>query len=127
MLKRSLLLLTLLTSQGMASEFDLKATMQHMKLEFIHAAEAQTVEEMRESMTTFNALLQASHQANYPDEKRSHYLEGFEKIGGIVESVDRQLEQGNLEEAKKQLKSIDELRMEYHDKRNPSIWSKLFG
>ena len=127
MLKRSLLLLTLLTSQGMAAEFDLKATMQQMKLEFIHAVEAQTVEEMSESMASFNALLQASHQASYPDEKRSLYLEGFEKIGGVVNSVERQLEQGNLEEAKKQLESIDELRVEYHDKRNPSIWSKLFG
>ncbi|NMS18983.1 cytochrome b562 family protein, partial [Vibrio parahaemolyticus] len=25
------------------------------------------------------------------------------------------------------LREIDSLREEYHDKRNPSIWSKLFG
>ncbi|HGY0699729.1 TPA: cytochrome b562 family protein, partial [Vibrio cholerae] len=25
------------------------------------------------------------------------------------------------------LKTVDDLRIEYHDKRNPSIWKRLFG
>jgi soluble cytochrome b562 len=25
------------------------------------------------------------------------------------------------------LREVDSLRLEYHDKRNPSIWKKLFG
>jgi soluble cytochrome b562 len=41
--------------------------------------------------------------------------------------VEAKLDAGNLEAAKQELKLVDDLRVEYHDKRNPSIWSKLFG
>ena len=44
-----------------------------------------------------------------------------------IDSVEAKLETGDLDAAKAELKMVDDLRVEYHDKRNPSIWSKIFG
>ncbi|MBA5764013.1 cytochrome b562 family protein [Vibrio sp. 404] len=127
MIRSVLILTTLVTTQVIASDYDLKSAMKQMKLDFKHAAEAQTVEEMQQAMVNFNQLLDASKQAQYPDEKKALYMEGFEKLTITINGINQELEQGDLQGAKQQLKVIDDLREEYHDKRNPSIWSKLFG
>ncbi|EKM31937.1 cytochrome b562 family protein [Vibrio harveyi] len=44
-----------------------------------------------------------------------------------LDKIEADLDAGKLQEAKDQLREIDSLREEYHDKRNPSIWSKLFS
>jgi len=127
MIRSILIFASLVATQAIASDYDLKTAMKQMKLDFKHAAEAQTVEDMQQAMSSFNQLLDASKQAQYPDEKKALYMEGFEKLTLTIDGINQELEQGDLQGAKQQLKVIDELREEYHDKRNPSIWSKLFG
>lgn len=127
-LRRTLLLaMTIFAAQSYASSFDMKSAMNEMKLNFKHAAEAQNVEEMSTAMTSFNRVIAQLQSASFPTEKQVLYTQGFEQLNLVVEGVEKQLEQGNLEQAKAQLKAIDDLRVEFHDKRNPSIWSKLFG
>ena len=127
MIRSILIFASLVATQAIASDYDLKTAMKQMKLDFKHAAEAQTVEDMQQAMSSCNQLLDASKQAQYPDEKKALYMEGFEKLTLTIDGINQELEQGDLQGAKQQLKVIDELREEYHDKRNPSIWSKLFG
>nr|WP_162064556.1 cytochrome b562 [Vibrio taketomensis] len=126
-MRKGLVLAMLLSSSVAASDYDLKAAMQQMKLDFKQAAEAQTVSEMQHAMDSFSMLLDASKQATYPSEKQELYQEGFNRLKLSVDKINQQLEQGNLDAAQQQLRTIDQLREEYHDKRNPSIWSKIFG
>ncbi|GAK84200.1 soluble cytochrome b562 [Vibrio ponticus] len=114
-------------SHSMASDFDLKSAMKQMKLDFKQAAEAQTVAEMQTAIDSFSQLVKQSKQASYPQEKQQLFVEGFNKLSTSIDAINQDLQQGDLEGAKQQLKVIDTLREEYHDKRNPSIWSKLFG
>lgn len=117
----------LLTANVFAAGFDLKATMKEMKVEFKQAAEAQTIDEMKEPVTKLKALVNNAKQGSYPPEKQQVYLEGFNKLTVTLDSVESSLNAGNFDEAKQELRQVDALREEYHDKRNPSIWSKLFG
>lgn len=126
--KRTLLLfMTIFATHSFASSFDIKAAMNEMKLNFKHAAEAQSLEDMSSAIASFNLVLAELQNANYPEEKQALYADGFEQVSAVVNDVEKQLEQGNLEQAKAQLKAIDDLRVEFHDKRNPSIWSTIFG
>ncbi|WP_394151039.1 cytochrome b562 [Vibrio maritimus] len=125
----SLVALTALVStSAFASEpFDLKKNMQAMKLAFKQAAEAQSVEEMRVPVDTLDKLIADSKHGDYPPEKADLYQEGFKKLSQAIEEVDSELDSGDLEAAKQSLREVDSLRLEYHDKRNPSIWKRLFG
>ncbi|GHZ48711.1 hypothetical protein VCSRO8_3092 [Vibrio cholerae] len=67
-----------------------------------------------------------SHYFEYP-EKEATYQEGFQKLAVTLDKIDAHLQAGELEAAKASLKTVDDLRIEYHDKRNPSIWKRLFG
>lgn len=110
-----------------ASDIDLTATMKKMRLAFNQAAEAENIDQMRAPLTRLDELIQISQQGNYPKEKEALYMSGFNKLSTVVSDIESQVEQGNFEQAKETLRQIDDLRVEYHDKRNPSIWSKLFG
>ncbi|GAL31108.1 soluble cytochrome b562 [Vibrio variabilis] len=125
----SLVALTALvsTSAFAGESFDLKKNMQAMKLAFKQAAEAQSVEEMRVPVDTLDKLIADSKQGNYPPEKADLYQEGFKKLSQAIDEVDSELDSGDLEAAKQSLREVDSLRLEYHDKRNPSIWKRLFG
>ncbi|MFA0425803.1 cytochrome b562, partial [Vibrio sp. 10N.222.54.A1] len=48
-------------------------------------------------------------------------------ISVSIDSIEQKLDQGDFESAQQELRTIDGLREEYHEKRNPSIWSKIFG
>lgn len=109
------------------ADFDLKATMKQMKMEFKQAAESTEVSGMQTAVDNLSDLVEQSKRGNYPPEKFDLYIEGFNKLSQALDSVDAKLEQGDLEAAKQELRYVDTLREEYHDKRNPSIWSKLFG
>lgn len=121
------LLALAMSAQAFASDFDLKATMKQMKVEFKQAAQAEEIAQMQSAVANLSELIEQSKQGEYPPEKTDLYLEGFNKLSVALDSVESKLEAGNLEAAKAELKLVDDLRVEYHDKRNPSIWSKLFG
>ncbi|MGY5539433.1 cytochrome b562 [Vibrio brasiliensis] len=116
-----------MSAQVFASDFDLKATMKQMKVEFKQAAQAEEISQMKSAVANLSELIEQSKQGEYPPEKTDLYLEGFNKLSVALDSIEAKLEAGNLEAAKAELKRVDDLRVEYHDKRNPSIWSKLFG
>lgn len=128
---RSILLSGLIAASVMsASAFasvDLKKNMQEMKLAFKQAAEAQSIEEMQKPMVRLDTLVAELKTGSYPVEKEQNFMEGFSKIQASIDSIEQKLEQGQFEEAKQELRTIDGLREQYHEKRNPSIWSKLFG
>ncbi|MDN3685692.1 cytochrome b562 [Vibrio sinaloensis] len=113
--------------QPLQQIFDLKATMKQMKVEFKQAAEATEVAGMQSAIDNLSELVEQSKRGDYPPEKFDIYFEGFTKLSKALDTVDAKLEQGDLEGAKSELRNVDALREEYHDKRNPSIWSKLFG
>ncbi len=117
----------LMSTQLFAGDFDLKAAMKQMKIEFKHAAEATQVSEMQSAVKQLTTLVEQSKGGEYPPEKTDLYLEGFNKLSGALNEVSHELENGDLEAAKQKLRSVDQLREEYHDKRNPSIWSKFFS
>ncbi|MDK9737354.1 cytochrome b562 family protein [Vibrio sp. D404a] len=128
---RSILLSGLIAASVMsASAFanvDLKENMQEMKLAFKQAAEAQSIEEMQKPMVRLDTLVAELKTGSYPAEKEQNFMEGFSKIQASIDSIEQKLEQGQFEEAQQELRTIDGLREQYHEKRNPSIWSKLFG
>lgn len=117
----------LLTANVYASGVDLKATMKEMKIEFNHAAKAQNIDEMKVPVEKLTALVNQAKQGTYSPKKQELYLEGFNKLTTTLDSVETHLDAGEFEQAKEELRQVDDLRVEYHDKRNPSIWSKLFG
>lgn len=117
----------LFSATTFAADFDLKATMKQMKVEFKQAAEATEVAGMQSAIDNLSELVEQSKRGDYPPEKFDIYFEGFTKLSKALDTVDAKLEQGDLEGAKSELRNVDALREEYHDKRNPSIWSKLFG
>ena len=98
-----------------------------MKLAFKQAAEAQSIEEMQKPMVRLDTLVAELKTGSYPAEKEQNFMEGFSKIQASIDSIEQKLEQGQFEEAQQELRTIDGLREQYHEKRNPSIWSKLFG
>ncbi|WP_159650497.1 cytochrome b562 [Vibrio atypicus] len=116
-----------MSAQTFASDFDLKAAMKQMKVEFKQAAEATEVDTMKTAVGNLSELVEQAKRGDYPPEKFDTYFEGFSKLSVALDSVESKLESGQLEAAKAELKVVDDLRVEYHDKRNPSIWSKLFG
>ncbi|WP_165313726.1 cytochrome b562 [Vibrio ziniensis] len=117
----------LLSTQLFAADFDLKATMKQMKQAFKQAAQAETIEDMQQPIIDLNELVEQAKLGDYPPEKKNIYLEGFNKLTVTLEKIESELQAGKLEEAKASLKNIDSLREEYHDKRNPSIWDRIFG
>ncbi|CAM3813988.1 cytochrome b562 [Vibrio aquimaris] len=127
-MKKIIFALTLMLSiQVFASDVDLKATMKQMKLEFKQAAQATSVDSMKAPIDNMLQLVEQAKKGNYPPEKVDTYIEGFSKLSTTLEQIDSQLDAGDLASAQESLRQIDELRIEYHDKRNPSIWSKIFG
>lgn len=116
-----------LSAHAYTADFDLKATMKQMKFEFKQAAQAEQIEPMQTAISNLTSLVEQSKQGHYPPEKTGLYLEGFNKLSVALAEVDAKLSDGDLASAKQALKQVDALREEYHDKRNPSIWSTIFG
>lgn len=128
-MKKALILTAglLLATQVFAADSDLKQIMKQMKMAFKHAAEAQSSSEMAVPIAELTQLVAKAKQGEYPPEKQEIYLEGFNKLEVALGQIENDLEKGELDAAKNALKDVDGLRKEYHEKRNPSIWQRLFG
>lgn len=129
MMKKALILTACvaLSANVLAASVDLKQNMKQMKLEFKQAVEATSVEAMKAPVLKLSELVENSKSGSYPPEKEALYLEGFNKLSVVLDQIEADLEQGQLEQAKQTLRTVDELRIEYHEQRNPSIWKRLFG
>ncbi|EPF9725889.1 cytochrome b562 [Vibrio fluvialis] len=117
----------LLATQVFAADSDLKQIMKQMKVEFKHAAEAQTIAEMQAPIQELTKLVAQAKLGEYPPEKQDIYLEGFNKLTVALDKIENELEHDEFDAAKSSLQQVDGLRKEYHEKRNPSIWKRLFG
>ncbi|WP_337165070.1 cytochrome b562 [Vibrio fluvialis] len=117
----------LLATQVFAADSDLKQIMKQMKVEFKHAAEAQTTAEMQVPIQELTKLVAQAKLGEYPPEKQDIYLEGFNKLTVALDKIENELEHDEFDAAKSSLQQVDSLRKEYHEKRNPSIWKRLFG
>ncbi|WP_295891593.1 cytochrome b562 [uncultured Vibrio sp.] len=110
-----------------ANDFDMTQTMKKMGLEFRQAAKADSIETMQEPIANLADLIQDLKNAEHPVEKSELYAEGFTKLRIAVENVESHLENGDFDNAQQALREVDDLRVEFHDRRNPSIWSRIFG
>lgn len=117
----------LMATQAFAADSDLKQIMKQMKTAFKHAAEAQTSEAMQAPIAELTQLVAQAKQGEYPPGKQDVYLEGFNKLSVTLDKIENELDNGEFDAAKTSLQEVDGLREEYHDKRNPSIWQRLFG
>lgn len=106
---------------------DMKAVMKKMRLEYKLGERATSIEDMNQVVTKLESLIDQLKQGEYTPEKQAMYQEGFNKLSASVALVKTELDAGDLEKAQAALEEVDELRVEYHKKRNPSIWSKIFG
>lgn len=106
---------------------DMKAVMKKMRLEYKLGERATSIEDMNQVVTKLESLIDQLKQGEYTPEKQAMYQEGFNKLSASVALVKIELDAGDLEKAQAALEQVDELRVEYHKKRNPSIWSKIFG
>ncbi|MGF1719559.1 cytochrome b562 [Vibrio kyushuensis] len=110
-----------------ATDFDMTQTMKKMGLEFRQAAKAESIESMQTPITNLSVLIQDLKKAEHPEEKSELYAEGFTKLRIAIENVEEHLDNGELELAQEALREVDDLRVEFHDRRNPSIWKRIFG
>ncbi|MCL9780823.1 cytochrome b562 [Vibrio sp. S4M6] len=109
-----------------AQENNLSANMKQMKLEFNLAVQAVNLDEMRVPISNLQRLVSQSKALNLPIEKRSVYQEGFKRLSAELDRIQVKIDTLDLAGAKDALQEIDSLRVEYHNKRNPSIWERLF-
>ena len=114
-------------SMVVSTPVDMKAVMKEMRLEYKLGERATSIEEMAKAVSKLEALIKQLKQGEYTPEKQAMYQEGFNKLSASVALVKTELDAGDLEKAQAALEQVDELRVEYHKKRNPSIWSKIFG
>lgn len=114
-------------SMVVSTPVDMKAVMKEMRLEYKLGERATSIEDMNQVVTKLESLIDQLKQGEYTPEKQAMYQEGFNKLSASVALVKTELDAGDLEKAQAALEQVDELRVEYHKKRNPSIWSKIFG
>ena len=114
-------------SMVVSAPVDMKAVMKEMRLEYKLGERATSIEDMNQVVTKLESLIDQLKQGEYTPEKQAMYQEGFNKLSASVALVKAELDAGDLEKAQAALEQVDELRVEYHKKRNPSIWSKIFG
>ena len=114
-------------SMVVSAPVDMKAVMKEMRLEYKLGERATSLEDMNQVVTKLESLIDQLKQGEYTPEKQAMYQEGFNKLSASVALVKAELDAGDLEKAQAALEQVDELRVEYHKKRNPSIWSKIFG
>ena len=114
-------------SMVVSAPVDMKAVMKEMRLEYKLGERATSLEDMNQVVTKLESLIDQLKQGEYTPEKQAMYQEGFNKLSASVALVKAELDAGDLEKAQAVLEQVDELRVEYHKKRNPSIWSKIFG
>jgi soluble cytochrome b562 len=118
---------TAFSFNAVADDFDMTQTMKKMGFEFRQAANADSVESMQAPIANLSSLIQELEKAEHPKEKSELYSEGFTKLRIALDSVESFLENDDLENAQQTLREVDDLRIEFHDRRNPSIWSRIFG
>lgn len=114
-------------SASFASQVDLQATMKKMKFEVSQAYKAQDMATFSAHIDSFAQLVAEAKRYSFPAERKEVSLQGLNKVEQAVVLIQQEIAAGELDNAKQHLKTIDDLRKEYHKKDKPSVWQKFFG
>jgi len=102
----------------------LKPTMKEMRLHFKQALESETPEQFNREIQLFIEELKVAQAFNFSPERKAISLEGLNKVDTIVTALPPATA-ANLHAHKEQLRQIDTLREEYHDKAKPGVLDLL--
>ncbi|CAM4190198.1 hypothetical protein BIW53_15145 [Pseudoalteromonas byunsanensis] len=107
---------------------DLEVTMKNMGLAYKNAMKSDSQQQLLESIAAFREHLSVSQQHSFDTKLQEESSLGLNRVANVLESSEKLAKSGRLEEAKEQLKKIDELRKQYHKLHEPpSFWDLLFG
>lgn len=95
---------------------DLGDTMKQMKSAFRDAAQAKSVESMKAAVMDLTTLVADAKHHEYAGDDLAAYHEGLHKLSEALDTVKSDLDNNQLEQAKNDLRKVDDLRREYHKK-----------
>ncbi|WP_166434264.1 cytochrome b562 [Vibrio viridaestus] len=120
-MKRALLLIgaVLLSTNAFADSHghdDLEKLMKGFKTEFKAAADAKSVDEMKSAIMKFDHLVAEAKKGDYPAKEAPTFEQGFDKLAAALDKVEMSLDKGDLKQAKEDMRSVDDVRKEFHKK-----------
>lgn len=104
---------------------DLEAVMKQMRFEYTQAMKTDSAEKFTAHIIAFNKQLELAKQYPHSKERLQKATEGLNKVAIIINAVTLPVTKNSLDQVKKDLYVIDDLRNEYHDKK-PSLWQRFY-
>ena len=101
--------------------------MKEMAFQYKQAYDANDPTTMLPALLELGGLTEIALGADYQPEQAADFKQGLQQVHTAVQLATEAARQQNIEEAKTQLRQVDKLRKQYHDKRKVSIWQLLFG
>ncbi|MCA2017375.1 cytochrome b562 [Vibrio tritonius] len=95
---------------------DLGDTMKQMKSAFRDAAQAKSVASMKAAVADLSTLVEQSKHHEYDGDDLTAYHKGLQELTQALDTVQSDLDNNQLEQAKNDLRKVDDLRREYHKK-----------
>lgn len=124
---RVILLCFLLCCGQAVAKVDVEKTMKEMAFQYKQAYDANDPTTMLPALLELGRLTEIALGADYQPEQAADFKQGLQQVHTAVQLATEAARQQNIEEAKTQLRQVDKLRKQYHDKRKVSIWQLLFG
>jgi len=104
----------------------LKPTMKEMRLHYKQAVDTQDPAIFNERIAQFLTELQTARAFKFSPERKELSLEGLDKVEALVSGLPAATD-SNLPQLQKQLKEVDQLRIEYHKKVKPGAFELLLN
>lgn len=124
---RVILLCVLLCCGQAVAKVDVEKNMKEMAFQYKQAYDANDPTTMLPALLELGRLTEIALGADYQPEQAADFKQGLQQVHTAVQLATEAARQQNIEEAKTQLRQVDKLRKQYHDKRKVSIWQLLFG
>ncbi|MER2492097.1 cytochrome b562 [Catenovulum sediminis] len=90
-------------------------SMESMEDSYKSLKKAETLEDKKQLVADFEKYLLIAKEQKVRPEDQKTFDEGIEKLSQEVQALKLQLEQGNIENIKPQLKRLHDLEEEYHE------------
>ncbi|MGO1298229.1 MAG: cytochrome b562 [Vibrio sp.] len=103
-------------SFGALANADVGKTMQLISGSYGDALGADSIADMKQAVTEMSSLVTKAKQADYKGDNPKAYQEGLTKLKQALKGVNKDLDNGNLAQAKTDMRKISSLRNEYHSK-----------
>lgn len=127
----SLLFCTLLFSQSSIAQIsggiDLEATMKQMRFEYKQLMKTRSIDKFNQHLSLFKEKLAVAQTFPFTKARKEKALEGLGKVAKLVDSILVPTNQEMLLVEQQKLRVIDQLREQYHDKKEKGIWQIMFG